>query len=77
MPWTGKIRSCEHTEKLRNSRCKTMYTLINSEGAIFQTKSIALFSKNFSLNAGHMYQVVKGNETSHKGWKLISIESTT
>jgi len=74
--FTGKSQTPEHIEKIRNSRCKNIYTLVNSEGVIFQTKFITSFSKKFFLNPGHIYQVIKGKETSHKGWKLVSIESS-
>lgn len=68
--WTNQKRCEEHIEKLRASRCKTKFKIINPNNIIIETFYLSKFCKENNLNTGHMYQVVKGNLKSYKGWRV-------
>lgn len=63
-------------ERNRMSQIKSVvkYTAISPDGIFYNFKNLSNFCKMHNLNNGHMYQVVKGNENHHKGWKCKLFE---
>ena len=68
----GKNKGTKHTEerknKLKNSKCKYIYTLISPEGEIFETINANQFCKDNNLTDIGIYRVVNGKQNNHKGW---------
>lgn len=72
-PWTGEKQSEEHINKIREARCKRNFKIISPENNITETKFLNKFCMDNNLNSSHMYQVLKGNINSYKGWKVEEI----
>jgi hypothetical protein len=47
------------------------FKFISPEGKIITGKNITEFSKQYNLNSGALYDMRKGKQKQHKGWRLI------
>lgn len=47
------------------------FKLISPEGEIATGNNIMEFSKKYNLNSGALYDMRKGKQKQHKGWRLI------
>jgi len=69
----GKNKGIKHTDerknKLKNSKCKYIYTLISPEGEVFETINANQFCKDNNLTDIGIYRVVNGKQDNYKGWK--------
>ena len=69
----GKNKGIKHTEerknKLRDSKCKYVYTLISPEGEVFEVINANQFCKDNGLCDIGIYRVVNGKCDSYRGWK--------
>ena len=69
----GKNKGIKHSEerknKLKDSKCKYIYTLISPEGEIFEIINANQFCKDNGLCDIGIYRVVNGKCDSYRGWK--------
>ena len=66
---SGHIKSKETINKWKNSRSKE-YSIIDKEGNHHHIKNLKQFSIDNNLDPSHMFKVIKGKLTQHKGWHI-------
>lgn len=66
----GILHSEERKNKLKNSKCKYVYTFISPNGEIFEVINANDFCKSNNLTDIGIYRVVNGKQDNHKGWKV-------
>lgn len=65
----GIKRSQETKDKVSDSKCKYVYTLISPSGEIFEVINANKFCKENGLTDIGLYRVINGKQDNHKGWR--------
>ena len=66
----GIPHSQERKNKLKDSKCKYVYTFISPQGEVFEVINANDFCKEHKFIDTGVYKVVNGKCDSYKGWKI-------
>jgi hypothetical protein len=64
----GKSHSEETKNRMSDSHCNKIYTIISPIGQVFVVKNLNKFSIKNRLDSSGMYRVAKGKQKTYKGW---------
>jgi hypothetical protein len=60
----------ERNDQMKNTRSVISFIAISPEGKKFITKNVNDFSREHGLNSSHVYECLKGEAGTHKGWRF-------